>query len=135
MLTPFLILFGTEVKEGGSLSTVSSPEEEVLSYSVNTWHSYLHRGRGLFVKDTEYLLIQPALVPLAQVRDGDPVLGHGDPGVGGVQGSLVLQPDPVRAQLQPRVHQHLLNGDGVTLCPWRRHSWDFLTSFPLARSS
>ena len=43
MLTPFLILFGTEVKEGASLSTVSSPEEEVLSYSVNTWHSYLHR--------------------------------------------------------------------------------------------
>ena len=81
----------------------------------------------MFVKDTEYLLIQPALVPLAQVRDGDPVLGHGDPGVGGVQGSLVLQPDPARAQLQPRVHQHLLTVDGVTLCPWGRHSRDFLT--------
>ena len=65
----------------------------------------------MFVKDIEYLLIQPALVPLAQVRDGDPVLGHGDPGVGGVQGSLVLQPDPPRAQLQPRVHQHLLTVD------------------------
>ena len=84
---------------------------------------------GLFLKDTEYLLIQPALVPLAQVRDGDPVLGHGDPGVGGVQGSLVLQPDPARAQLQPRVHRHLLTVGGVTLL-WRRHSWDLL-----ARSS
>ena len=126
MLTPFLILFGTEVKEGASLRTFSSPEEEVLSYSVNTWHSYLHSAQeGLFVKDTEYLLIQPALVPLAQVRDGDPVLGHGDPGVGGVQGSLVLQPDPARAQLQPRVHQHLLTVDGVTLL-WKRHSWDLL---------
>ena len=56
MLTPFLILFGTEVKEGASLRMVSSPEEEVLSYSVNTWHSYLQNGKGLFVKDAEYLL-------------------------------------------------------------------------------